>query len=100
MRCSALGGGLYRERIVGTHRAVEFPHAPPVRSSCRRGVRGDTRSSRVRAVNNRAPHAATLGLESIAARAHNSHNTMARRQLYSDRLAGYCWQSSIRDYWT
>ncbi|CAB3230800.1 unnamed protein product [Arctia plantaginis] len=62
MRCSALGGGLYRERIVGTHRAVEFPHAPPVRSSCRRGVRGDTRSSRVRAVNNRAPHAATLGL--------------------------------------
>lgn len=26
--------------IVGTLGAVEFPHAPPVRSSCRRGVPG------------------------------------------------------------
>lgn len=41
--------------IVGTHGAVEFPHAPPVRSSCRRGgERGGTRAApRVRAVNNR-----------------------------------------------
>lgn len=85
-RAGAYIGGCGRA-IVGTHGAVEFPHAPPVRRSCR-GARGARAAARARRKQSPArAHAATPG-------PHNSLNLLCYR---SPRLGAI--RKSSAEYW-
>ncbi|CAH2043947.1 unnamed protein product, partial [Iphiclides podalirius] len=68
--------------IVGTHGAAEFPHAPPVRSSCPGGAGGHATAARARRKQSDGAaraHAATLALPNYGTRSPATRHLGVRR---------------------